>query len=114
MSKYLPSKYKRICIDFKLKDWNKIPKRYEICKMKPTAFIREMALRGEIKLYNDERLNELSLQVRRFGNNINQIVHLAQEVKTVNKTDIENLEKHMKSIDEAISDWCKPFKYEVI
>jgi hypothetical protein len=48
MSKYLPNKYKRICIDFKLKDWNKIAKRYEICKMKPTAFIREMALRGEI------------------------------------------------------------------
>jgi phage host-nuclease inhibitor protein Gam len=73
-----------------------------------------MALRGEIKLYNNERVNELSLQVRRFGKNINEIVKLAQMVKNVNETDIENLEKHMKSIDEAISDWCKPFKYEVM
>jgi hypothetical protein len=108
------NKYKQFHIYLLKEDWEKILKRTEICKMKPTAFIREMALRGEIKLYHDDRLNELSLQVRRFGKNINEIVKLAQTVKGVNETDIENLEKHMKSIDEAISDWCKPFKYEVI
>jgi hypothetical protein len=108
------NKYKQFHIYLLKEDWEKILKRAEICKTNPTAFIREIALRGEIKLYNNERLNELSLQLCRIGKNINEIVKLAQTVKNVNETDIENLEKHMKRIDEAISDWCKPFKYEVI
>jgi hypothetical protein len=105
--------YKHFNIFFLNKDWQRIVEKAEICQMKPTKYIRKMALRGEIKIFNDERLNEVSLQLRKIGININQIVHLANEVQSVNKTDIENLEKHMKKIDEAISDWCKPLKYEV-
>jgi hypothetical protein len=106
-------KYHNFLINFKKSDWEQIQNRASICKMSPTKYIREMALNGEIKFYNNERINELSVQLSHIGTNINQIVHLANKIRSVNKTDIESLELHMKRIDEAINDWCKPFNYEV-
>jgi predicted membrane GTPase involved in stress response len=102
----------RFDAQFKNEDWQKISKRAAQCNLKPTAFIRKIARHGEIKLYNIEQVNELTLQLHHIGNNINQIAHLAHEVKSVNETDIENLQKHMKNINEAITDWCKPLDYE--
>jgi hypothetical protein len=113
LSKYSPERYKRIGINIKIDDWKIISERIKIAKMKPTTFIREMALKSEIKIYDDNQLYQLFMQLRRIGTNINQIVHLANEVHSVNETDIENLEKRMKEIEEAVADWCKPLKYEV-
>jgi hypothetical protein len=112
MSRDLRNHFKRFCLDYEKKDWELVLQNAKICKMKPTEYIREMSLNGEIKFFNTESLNELSIQLNRIGTNINQIVHLANEVRSVNKTDIEDLKYHMKRIDETIKDWCKPLRYE--
>jgi hypothetical protein len=70
--------------------------------MKPTTFIKHMALEGRLVVYDTKPMNNLALSINRIGKNINQIVHLANEVHSVNMKDIERLEKLLRNVKDEV------------
>jgi hypothetical protein len=83
-------------------DWLKILLRAREAKMKPTTFIKHMALNGKLVVYDIKPMNNLALSINRIGKNINQIVHLANEVHSVNMEDIERLEKLLHNVKNEV------------
>ncbi|MFR0736598.1 MAG: plasmid mobilization relaxosome protein MobC [Oscillospiraceae bacterium] len=45
------------------------------------------------------------MEISRIGNNINQIVHLANETKTVTAKDIDMLNRYLREIKKILKDW---------
>jgi hypothetical protein len=61
-----------------------------------------MALEGRLVVYDTKPMNNLALSINRIGKNINQIVHLANEVHSVNMDDIERLEKLLQNVKDEV------------
>jgi hypothetical protein len=110
MREELRKNYKRFYIDFRIEDWLKISIRAKYAKMKPTTFIKRMAVDGKMSVYDTKPMNSLTLAINRIGKNINQIVHLANEVHSVNMTDIELLSEKLDLIKNEI---CEHQRYAV-
>jgi heme oxygenase len=102
MRKELRKNYRRFYIDFKNADWLKILLRAREANMKSTTFIKHMALNGKLIVYDTKPMNNLALSINRIGNNINQIVHLANEVHSLNMDDIERLEKLLMNVKDEV------------
>jgi hypothetical protein len=102
MRKELSKNYNRLSIDFRNADWLKILLRAREANMKPTTFIKRMAVDGELIVYNLNAMNSLTLSINRIGNNINQIVHLANKVQTVDADEIEALTKKLEQVRSEI------------
>jgi hypothetical protein len=96
------AKYKNFQMYVTLADWLKILLRARKAKMKPTTFIKHMALNGRLVVYDTKPMNNLALSINRIGKNINQIVHLANEVHSVNMEDIERLENLLKNVKDEV------------
>jgi hypothetical protein len=103
--------YKNFQIFFSKTDWQQILLRAEKANMKPSTYIREMALNGGIVVYDMMAMNSLTLAITRIGTNINQIVHLANEVHSVNLNDVKILSEKLDRIINEMQDHKKRFKY---
>jgi hypothetical protein len=104
MREELRKKYRRLTIDFLNTDWLKILLRSREEKMKPTTFIKKMALEGRLVIYDTKPMNNLALSLNRIGKNIIQIVHLANSVHSVNMEDVERLEKLIKNMKDEMEE----------
>lgn len=90
---------------FSPEEWNQVCNKAEELKMRVGTYIRVIAVKGEIKKVNMVSLNELRLEISRIGNNINQIVHLANETQTVTRKDIESLNRNLRDIKSLLKNW---------
>jgi hypothetical protein len=107
-----PKNYKQLPMRFSPADWLKILLRAREAKMKPTTFIKKISLYGELIVYDVKPMNNLSLAINRIGKNINQIVHLANEVHSVNDEDIERLSKLLERVKEEVHEHQRYAVYE--
>jgi hypothetical protein len=98
------AKYKNFQMYITFDDWLKILLRSREAKMKPTTFIKKMALDGKLVIYDTKPMNNLALSLNRIGKNINQIVHLANSVHSVNIEDVERLEKLLKNMKDEMEE----------
>lgn len=90
---------------FSPEEWDQVCGMAEDLGMRVGTYIRVMAAKGEIKKINMFSLNELRLEISRIGNNINQIVHLANETQTVTRKDVELLTRYLRDIRKLLKDW---------
>lgn len=90
---------------FSPSEWEAVCAKAEELKMRVGTYIRVIAVKGEIKKVNMVSLNELRMEISRIGNNINQIVHLANETKTVTTKDIDMLNRYLREIKKLLKDW---------
>lgn len=63
-------------------------------------FARTLLIQGEVKLVDYTPLEDLVGEVNRIGNNINQIVALANHYKEVSEEDIATLSQLMKEVKD--------------
>jgi hypothetical protein len=73
--------------------------------MRPTTFIKQMAADGIIKLYDIGELNRLNIELSRIGNNINQVVKLANETHSVTAQDLANIRQYIYGIRDDVRDY---------
>lgn len=92
-------------VAFSPEEWEQVCKKAEELKMRVGTYIRLIAVKGEIKNINMVSLNELRMEINRIGNNINQIVHLANETKTVTRKDIDSLKKWLAEVKDTLKYW---------
>lgn len=89
------SKDKKINIRLTEKEKNLIEKKAKKCNMTITKFILNSCLKDKIIIING--LDKIDIELRRIGNNINQLTRLANE-KIITVVDLKELRMEVINI----------------
>ena len=82
--------------------------------MNVSRFLRTSAVKSQVVLYNTNDLYGLRSDLRRIGNNINQIAMVANSNRSVYLSDVKELRKQLNEMSISISEHLKPLSYEVL
>ena len=82
--------------------------------MNVSRFLRTSAVKSQVVLYNTADLYGLRSDLRRIGNNINQIAMVANSNKSVYLSDVRELRKQLNEMSISIAEHLKPLSYEVL
>jgi hypothetical protein len=82
--------------------------------MNVSRFLRTSAVKSQVVLYNTADIYGLRSDLRRIGNNINQIAMVANSNKSVYLSDVRELQKQLNEMNRSIAEHLKPLSYEVL
>lgn len=82
--------------------------------MNISRFLRTSAVKSQVALYNTADIYGLRSDIRRIGNNINQIAMVANSNKSVYLSDVRELRKQLNEMNRSIAEHLKPLSYEVL
>lgn len=82
--------------------------------MNVSRFLRTAAVKSQVVLYNTADIYGLRSDLRRIGNNINQITMVANSNKSVYLSDVRDLRKQLNEMNRSIAEHLKPLSYEVL
>ena len=82
--------------------------------MNVSRFLRTSAVKSQVVLYNTADLFGLRSDIRKIGNNINQITMVANSNRSVYLSDVIELRKQFNEMSGSIADHLKPLSYEVL
>lgn len=82
--------------------------------MNVSRFLRTSAVKSQVVLYNTADVYGLRSDLRRIGNNINQIAMVANSNKSVYLSDVRELRKQLNEMNRSIAEHLKPLSYEVL
>lgn len=82
--------------------------------MNISRFLRTSAVKSQVALYNTADIYGLRSDLRRIGNNINQIAMVANSNKSVYLSDARELRKQLNEMNRSIAEHLKPLSYEVL
>ena len=94
-------------------EWEEVERRSKAMHMRTGSYIRLISVQGEIKKFDNAALNKVSVEISKIGTNINQIVHLANSVHSVNEKDFKKLKAWMDVLKEKSQEWFKPLLYDL-
>ncbi len=82
--------------------------------MNVSRFLRTSAVKSQVVLYNTADIYGLRSDLRRIGNNINQIAMVVNSNKEAFYGDIVSLKKQLSELSEKLNEYLKPLSYEVL
>lgn len=82
--------------------------------MNVSRFLRMSAVKSQVVLYNTADVFGLRSELKRIGNNINQIAMVANSNKSVYLFDVRELRKQLNEMSGSIAEHLKPLSYEVL
>ena len=82
--------------------------------MTVSRFLRTAAVNSQVVLYNTADLFGLRSELRRIGNNINQIAMVVNSNRSVYQSDVRELKKQFSELSEKFNEHLKPLSYEVL
>ena len=82
--------------------------------MNVSRFLRTSAVKSQVVLYNTADIYGLRSDLRRIGNNINQIAMVANSNRSVYLSDVRELRKQLNEMSGSITDHLKPLSCEVL
>ena len=82
--------------------------------MNVSRFLRTAAVNGQVVLYNTNDLYGLRSDIKRIGNNINQIAMVVNSNRSVYQSDVRELKKQFSELSEKLNEYLKPLSYEVL
>ena len=82
--------------------------------MNVSRFLRTSAVKSQVVLYNTADIYGLRSDLRRIGNNINQIAMVANSNRSVYLSDVKELRKQLNEMSRSIAEHLKPLSYEVL
>ncbi len=82
--------------------------------MTVSRFLRTSAVKSQVVLYNTADIFGLRSDIKKIGNNINQIATVVNSNKAVYGNDIRDLKKHFSELSEKLNEHLKPLSYEVL
>ena len=91
----------------------KIREKAEKAKMNLSRYLRTSAVNEQIAVYNTADLYGFRTDIKRIGNNINQIAAVVNSSKSVYKKDFQDLQKEIEDLKKSIEKYLKPLSYEV-
>ena len=82
--------------------------------MNVSRFLRMSAVKSQVVLYNTADIYGLRSDLKRIGNNINQIAMVVNSNKAVYQSDVRELKKQFSELSEKLNEHLKPLSYEVL
>lgn len=82
--------------------------------MTVSRFLRTAAVNSQVVLYNTADLFGLRSDLKRIGNNINQITMVVNSNRSVYQSDVRELKKQFSELSEKLNEHLKPLSYEVL
>lgn len=82
--------------------------------MTVSRFLRTSAVNGQVVLYNTADIYGLRSDLRRIGNNINQIAMVVNSNRAVYQSDVRDLKKQFLELSEKLNEYLKPLSYKVL
>ena len=82
--------------------------------MNVSRFLRTSAVKSQVVLYNTNDFYGLRSDIKRIGNNINQIAMVVNSNKEAFYGDIVSLKKQLSELSEKLNEHLKPLSYEVL
>ena len=82
--------------------------------MTVSRFLRTSAMNSQVVLYNTADLFGLRSELKKIGNNINQIAMVVNSNRSVYQSDVRDLKKQFSELSEKINEHLKPLSYEVL
>ena len=82
--------------------------------MTVSRFLRTAAVNSQVVLYNTADLFGLRSDLKRIGNNINQITMVVNFNRSVYQSDVRELKKQFSELSEKLNEHLKPLSYEVL
>ncbi|WP_429960941.1 MobC family plasmid mobilization relaxosome protein [Enterococcus sp. AZ012] len=70
-------------------------------------FARILLISGEVKIVDYSQLKKLNGEIRRIGNNINQIAKLAHQFEEISEQDIRDMTQVLKEIQQQLEEHLK-------
>jgi ABC-type antimicrobial peptide transport system permease subunit len=104
--KYRASRYECLLV-FTLNEEKELREKAEKKKLSLKDYIKVAISTyddGRFIVPGDKKIQELILQIRKIGNNVNQLVRYINTNKKLDITDIQKLQKHLAEIEEKIKD----------
>ncbi len=91
-----------------------IRRKASAARMNVSRFLRTAAVNDQVVLYNTADLFGLRSELRRIGNNINQIAMVVNSNRAVYQSDVRELKKQFSELSEKLNEHLKPLSYEVL
>ena len=82
--------------------------------MTVSRFLRTSAVNSQVVLYNTSDVFGLRSEIKKIGNNINQIAMVVNSNRAVYGNDIRDLKKQFSELSEKLNEHLKPLSYEVL
>lgn len=82
--------------------------------MTVSRFLRTSAVNSQVVLYNTADIFGLRSDLKRIGNNINQIAMVVNSNRAVYQSDVRELKKQFSELSEKLNEHLKPLLYEVL
>ena len=82
--------------------------------MTVSRFLRTAAVNSQVVLYNTADVFGLRSELKRIGNNINQIAMVVNSNRAVYQNDVRELRKQLNEMSGSIAEHLKPLSYEVL
>ena len=93
---------------------DEIKRKAAAAGMNVSRFLRTSAVKSQVVLYNTANIYGLRSDIRRIGNNINQIAMVANSNRSVYLSDVRELRKQLNEMSGSIAEHLKPLSYEVM
>ena len=91
-----------------------IRRKASASRMNVSRFLRTAAVNSQVVLYNTADIFGLRSELRRIGNNINQIAMVVNSNRSVYQSDVRELKKLFSELSEKLNEHLKPLSYEVL
>lgn len=91
-----------------------IRRKAEAAGMSVSKFLRTSAIEGNVVLYDTSDLYGLRTDIKRIGNNINQIAMVVNSNRDVFKSDIEDVQNAFIEIMDIVQQHLAPLNYKVL
>lgn len=82
--------------------------------MNVSRFLRTSAVNNQVVLYNTADIFGLRSEIKKIGNNINQIAMVVNSNRSVYQSDVRELKKQFSELSEKLNEHLKPLSYEVL
>ena len=82
--------------------------------MTVSRFLRTAAVNSQVVLYNTAGVFGIRSEIKKIGNNINQIAMVVNSNRSVYQSDVRELKKQFSELSEKLNEHLKPLSYEVL
>ena len=95
---------------FPPEEWEKVCQRAEALNQRTGTYIRKIAVEGSIRNFDVKQFNHLIMSFNRIGNEINQIVKVANSTQSVYAKDFEYMKKSFEYLETVFANYLLPIK----
>jgi Bacterial mobilisation protein (MobC) len=88
----------RVALYFNEEDLLKIDEKAKLAKMDRSKLIRKLSLEGDLVIYDFKSAHDLIYEINKIGVNVNQLAKKANEIQSIYKSDIDNLQREYENL----------------